>query len=517
MLPAMAGRLRSRAAALVMVAGVGLAGAAFGPAPAAGAYTAVSAGGEHSCAVRAADGSLVCWGDDQVGQAAAPAGSFRSVSAGALSSCAVRLDGSLACWGSIAARPDLAPAGAFASVSVGVFHSCAVAADGTLSCWGSTDDHGELDAPPGRFTAVSAGYAHTCAIRVDEAVVCWGDDSAGQTDAPAGSFVSVAAGYGHSCAVRSEGTVACWGFAGLGWSPPPAGRFTAVSAGSAHTCARRTDASLACWGSDVYGQAQAPPGSFAAVSAGYIFTCALRSDGSLACWGRNEYGQATPPGADPPPPPTTTIARAPADPDGEDGWYVSGVRLTLSATAHAGGVGVVETRCVLDPPSVPEHFDDLPAGCAYTGAGGSVGDDGEHVLYAASRDSADNEERPTSTRFRIDRTAPTVSCRASPSLLWPRNHKLVAVTTAVSVFDAGSSADGFALASLSVDQPADAGDAPGWTLGAADTDGALRAETSGSTDRTYTLDYRGFDRAGNQAPCETHVVVAANRRSGVSR
>ena len=38
----------------------------------AGAYRAVSAGWGHSCAIRSADGTIVCWGDNEYGQSDAP-------------------------------------------------------------------------------------------------------------------------------------------------------------------------------------------------------------------------------------------------------------------------------------------------------------------------------------------------------------------------------------------------------------------------------------------------------------
>jgi hypothetical protein len=87
----------------------------------------------------------------------------------------------------------------------------------------------------------------------------------------------------------------------------------------------------------------------------------------------------------------------------------------VSAQDEADGSGVAETRCVLDPATAPTSFDELPAGCAYAEeAGADVGADGQHTLYAASKDEAGNEETPVVSRsFNIDRTKPTVSCNAA--------------------------------------------------------------------------------------------------------
>jgi hypothetical protein len=222
---------------------------------------------------------------------------------------------------------------------------------------------------------------------------------------------------------------------------------------------------------------------------------------------------------DPPPDttaPTTTVALNPATPNGQNGWYTSAVRLTVSATDGSGS-GVAETRCVLDPPSAPTSFDDLPSSaCPYLGSGADVSSDGQHTLYAASKDNAGNKETPQSTSFKIDKTAPSVSCSVSPSRLRTsaNNHKLVTITASVSVTDSGGSgANGFTLLSVTSNQ-AHSGlarddvpnDIQGWTIGTNDTSGQLRAERYGGT-RTYTLTYQGKDLAGNTKSCQATVTV----------
>jgi hypothetical protein len=112
--------------------------------------------------------------------------------------------------------------------------------------------------------------------------------------------------------------------------------------------------------------------------------------------------------------PVTTITVAPTSPDGAAGWYVTAPTLAVSAADEAGGSGVANTRCALDPVAPPATFADLPSSCAYMTATAVTGD-GVHTLYAASDDAAGNTEALVSTTFSIDRTPPTVTCAAAPS------------------------------------------------------------------------------------------------------
>jgi hypothetical protein len=115
-------------------------------------------------------------------------------------------------------------------------------------------------------------------------------------------------------------------------------------------------------------------------------------------------------------PPVTTITLSPAGANGEDGWYTRAVHATVAASDAAGGSSVNETRCTIDPPSAPATFDDLPASaCPYLGAGADVTSDGQHTLYAASKDAAGNKETPRSAGFKIDQTPPTVTCTGTPA------------------------------------------------------------------------------------------------------
>ena len=270
-------------------------------------YLMVSAGWSYSCGLRS-DGSVVCWGRDNVGQASAPGGSFTQVSAGGEHSCGLRSDGSVVCWGRDNVGQASAPGGSFTQVSAGGGHefgghSCGLRSDGSMICWGHRG-FGELGSPGAwymqlsLYMQVSAGVTHSCGLLWNGSVVCWGNGADGQTSAPRDSFTEVSAGVTHSCGLRSDGSVVCWGANEDGQSDAPGGSFTQVSAGFWHSCGLRSDGSVVCWGANEDGQSDAPGGSFTQVSAGFWHSCGLRSDGSVVCWGANKDGQLDVPGSE---------------------------------------------------------------------------------------------------------------------------------------------------------------------------------------------------------------------------
>jgi hypothetical protein len=109
--------------------------------------------------------------------------------------------------------------------------------------------------------------------------------------------------------------------------------------------------------------------------------------------------------------PQTLIMLDPAEP-GADGAYPGAVGIHVAAIDGSGGGGV-ETRCVLDPPSPPASFSDIPAGCPFL-EGGSIDADGDHILYAASRDAFEAVDWPVSRAFRVA-GAPETTITAGPT------------------------------------------------------------------------------------------------------
>ena len=127
--------------------------------PARAGYTAVSAGGNHTCAIRES-GKIECWGDNEFGQTDAPAGRFTAISAENTYTCAIHESGEIACWG-------------YNAYFEGVGEERRLV------------ETRQSDAPEGSYTAVSVGSSHSCAIRTSGEIKCWGWNESGQATPPA--------------------------------------------------------------------------------------------------------------------------------------------------------------------------------------------------------------------------------------------------------------------------------------------------------------------------------------------
>src|SRR5918992_1374052 len=148
-------------------------------------------------------------------------------------------------------------------------------------------------------------------------------------------------------------------------------------------------------------------------------------------------------------------SREQAAPDGDNGWYVSPVRVTLSTEAGA----------------TTEYKVGDGAFQAYDGPF-TLDADGTHEVTYRSTDAAGNVEADKTLTVKIDRTGAS-------------SFRLESVTSS----EGGT---GFAR---------------NWRVGFADTSGELRAQRTSRNGRTYTLAYTVFDRAGNGTPCTATVRV----------
>jgi hypothetical protein len=190
-------------------------------------------------------------------------------------------------------------------------------------------------------------------------------------------------------------------------------------------------------------------------------------------------------------PPTASPTPSPAA--NGSGWNSGDVTVEWNWTDELGGSGVDAANCTTSSTSSGE---------------------GAVTLSATCKDLAGNEGSASYTAM-VDTTAPSMTCSATPDIVGSSNHKMVSVTTTVTVEDGGSESNGFELVSVTSSEPDNglgdgdaANDIQGWAIGTADTAGQLRAERSGTgTGRVYTLTYEGTDRAGNAALCSATVKV----------
>ena len=183
-------------------------------------FTAVALGDAHSCGLRN-DGVVLCWGLNQNGRLGdgttadrleptpitnPSASAFTVVSAGGSHTCALTTAGTALCWGAgssgqlgtgAATAQQLVPgpitgSTLFDRLSAGFAHTCALQADGTAYCWGSNGS-GRLgdgtttqrNAPVAvaggaRFAEILSGGEHTCARSTAGSAICWGRNQEGQ-------------------------------------------------------------------------------------------------------------------------------------------------------------------------------------------------------------------------------------------------------------------------------------------------------------------------------------------------
>ncbi len=222
---------------------------------------------------------------------------FDAIYAG-LPTCAIRSsDGTVQCWGynelDVAARP---PDYLFSFVDPERGACGLLLANSEVRCWGF-DLYGMVsDAPVGiSLSKLDVGWRHACALRADNGeAICWGLNAWGATTTPSGvAFTDIAVVRDSSCGVRAnDGEVECWGEFN---TTLPSVAFSSIEIHERHRCGIRADnENVECWGTiDTYGViADAPAGvPFSQIEVGYYAACGVRvSDGELQCWGTDTYG-----------------------------------------------------------------------------------------------------------------------------------------------------------------------------------------------------------------------------------
>ncbi len=139
------------------------------------------------------------------------------------------------------------------------------------------------------------------------------------------------------------------------------------------------------------------------------------------------------------------------------------------------------------------------------------------ALTVDDGDGASHDDSVTITV--VDTISPEITgASAAPSVLWPPNHKMQAVTVAVDVSDACDANPTCEIVSVTSDEPVnDKGDgntSPDWEI-TGDLTVDLRAERSGQGDgRVYTITIECRDSSDNSSTTEVTVTVPHDQGNG---
>jgi hypothetical protein len=142
---------------------------------------------------------------------------------------------------------------------------------------------------------------------------------------------------------------------------------------------------------------------------------------------------------------------------------------------------------------------------------------GVTTVHFTATDDDGNQAQASTTVTIVDTTPPVItSVSATPSSLWPPNHRMVPVTVAVSAIDICDLTPTCQIISVTSNEPDDGlgdGDTAGDAVITGDFTVSLRAERSGrGSGRVYTITVRCTDDSGNSATRAVEVRVAHDQR-----
>jgi len=127
----------------------------------------LAAGENHSLALKA-DGRVVAWGDNTVGQTKVPAGSSGvvAIAAGFYHSLALKSDGTVVAWGQTYDTPATVPVGLteVVAIAAGGYNSLALKADGTVVGWGLPDQERVPAGLSGVVALATGHWGHNLAL-----------------------------------------------------------------------------------------------------------------------------------------------------------------------------------------------------------------------------------------------------------------------------------------------------------------------------------------------------------------
>jgi alpha-tubulin suppressor-like RCC1 family protein len=225
-----------------------------------------------------------------------PLNGLDAVAIGTRHTVALKGDGTVACWGGNDLGQCNPPSDLrdVVAIACGDAHTVALRRDGTVVTWGDVAmGLGEVPPDLRSVTAIAAGPRHSLAVLADGTVRAWGDPDVARAPGldAVQDAVSVAGGLTFSAVLRRNGTVQVFGKPPLDVLQPPADLegVRAIAAGWYHVAALRENGTVRSWGYGSRGQTNVPAGlgSVVEIAAGFFYTLALRRDGTVAFIGDN--------------------------------------------------------------------------------------------------------------------------------------------------------------------------------------------------------------------------------------
>lgn len=177
-------------------------------------YTAVSSGGQHSCAITTA-GDIECWGNANFGVLNVPVSNVP-----------------------------------FVAISSSEVHSCALDANGQVSCWGlNTNGQTSVPADNADFVAIYTGTVGSCGTKSTGITRCWSNASTYELIDGQTGIIDIHLPQKHlgdgACVVYEQGTVRCYlSFGSVAQLDD--GPYTKVSSNGVMLCGLKTDGDMDC-------------------------------------------------------------------------------------------------------------------------------------------------------------------------------------------------------------------------------------------------------------------------------
>jgi alpha-tubulin suppressor-like RCC1 family protein len=478
----------------------------------------IAAGLFHTVGLKV-DGTVVAVGRNQEEQLNVSSWTnIKAIAAGAYHTVGLKKDGTVVAVGRNGdGQLNVAGWTNIKAIAAGLYHTVGLKEDGTVVAAGYNGYGQSAVSSWTNIKALAAGAYHTVGLKVDGTVVAVGDNGYGQLDISLQTNIkAIATGLYHTVGLKEDGTVVAVGDNGYSQlDVSPWTNIKAITAGAYHTVGLKRDGTVVAVGYNDYGQLDVSPWTkITAIAAGVYHTVGLNEDGTVVAVGDNGYGQldVSPLFTNIMPvcgpaismaiqeviSPITTVSMTGTM--GKNGWYVSDVQMTLTATDNNGGSGVKEIHCSVDGTETVVQG---------SSASYSIVGDGTHAVTWYAIDNAGNVEKPQEMSINIDKTPPSLLALATyPAILWPPNHKMMDVLIGGSVADNGSGIDStiitvtdeYGIYNITVPDLGSAILLESWRAGT-DRDG-----------RVYTITAVTTDKAGNQSTGTTTVLVPHDMR-----